>query len=96
MGRHKDPTEVILPELGDTEASIREYLAAVALAVATTMLDVRVGNTLINAAKLSLAALKQQNAKEEIEKLKRMLAEARSVSQAGRQREADDRQRKEH
>lgn len=82
---------VKLPELGDTEASIREYLGAVARAVADGTLNTKAADTLVTTAKASLAALKQQNAKEEIKRLQQMLKQAQELARQGKVREASDR-----
>lgn len=80
-----------LPPVGNTEGAIREYLAAVAEAVGKGRLDQRVADTCISAAKASLAALKQANAKGEIKRLQQMLKQAQGLQRAGAQHEAADR-----
>lgn len=88
--RPTDP-DLKLPPVGDTEEAIREYLAAVAEAVGAGRLEIRVADTCISAAKASLGALKQLNAKQEIKRLQMMLKQAKMLAQRGAQQEAADR-----
>jgi hypothetical protein len=85
-----DP-DLVLPPVGKTEKAIREYLAAVAEAAGMGRLDLKRADTCISAAKASLVALKQGNAKSEIRRLQQMLKQAQMLARRGAQQEQADR-----
>jgi hypothetical protein len=67
---------VKLPPLGETEAEIRTYLAAVAAALAAGKIATKPAQVLGTLARASLDALKHQHDRTEIIELERMRAEA--------------------
>lgn len=85
--------DVALPEIGETEDSIRVYLAAVASAIANRKLDPRTADSLIRAGTGSLSAMKQKHQRLEMEELQELLKDARAVVQAGKAHEVADRQK---
>jgi hypothetical protein len=84
--------EFALPEMGETEDSIRVYLAAVAVGVAKRQLDPRTADSLIRAGTGALSAMKQKNQRLEMYELQKMLDEAKAVVKAGKAHEVADRQ----
>ena len=70
------PDGAALPSLGNDETEVGAYLTAVASAVVDGWLDHAIARELISAAKAKLASMRQKNEREELETLKRMLAEA--------------------
>ena len=74
------PAGLTLPPLGESELEIARYLAAVADGVRTGAIEARIGDTLVGAARVALAAIKRVAEGREIERLESMLREAQSVA----------------
>ena len=81
-----------IPPPGSDERSVRDHLIAVSMAIAENKIDARVGDTLIKAANAVLTSLKQEHSRTAVVELRQILEEAKSVAQAGLQREVKDRQ----
>ena len=84
--------DLVLPELGDTEDSIRAYCAAVAKAVERGQLDPRTADSIGSLAKTALSALRQKEQRTDLEELKAMYEAAKSLQLAGVEREVAERQ----
>lgn len=85
-------SDIAIPDMGDTEDSVRLYLSAVAKAVAQSRMDPRTGDTMIKAANGVLTALKHRHNRTAVAELRQLLDEAKSVAKAGLAREVADRQ----
>lgn len=68
-----------LPMLGSTHESVLSYLNAVAAAVSNGKLDARFGDSLIGAAKAVINTLRERHKVRDIDELRAMLEEARTV-----------------
>ena len=77
--------------MGETHEEIRSFMEWVVESVANDDLDARRADVMIKAARTGLAAVKDRDASSKIERLRRMLAEAKALADAGKAREAADR-----
>lgn len=85
------PDGLELPELGDTEDSVRLYLFAVAQHVAAGRLDPRVADSIVCAVKAGLKAIGDGLKRTKIAQLKALVERAEAVNRAGLAHEAADR-----
>ena len=85
------PSEGKLPRPGESEWSVRRFLAAVVEGVGADRIDPRRGDTLIAGGKAILVSLSQEHRRSEVEELRVMVDEAKAALRGARKRVGDER-----